>query len=121
MREQPNIAEELIRTCLQEEYGLVPVTFDFLPRGLDYNAGVYRVVSEEGTAYLLKVTSRPLYEPGFLVPHYLNDQGITEVVAPLPTKSNTLWTRSGRWIVIVYPFIEGDTRLTTITDEQWQE
>ena len=121
MREQPRIPEERLRACLQDEYGLMPVTLKFLPVGKDYNAGVYRVVSEQSTAYLLKVTSRPLYEPGFFVPRYLRDQGITSVVAPVPTKSNALWSRAGDWTVIVYPFIDGDASLTGMTDGQWKE
>jgi spectinomycin phosphotransferase len=55
MHEQPRIPEEHLRACFQEQYDLIPVTLDFLPLGLDYNAGVYRVVSEQGTPYLLKV------------------------------------------------------------------
>ena len=121
MREPPSIPEEHLRACLQQQYDLIPVTLDFLPLGLDYNAGVYRVVSEQGTAYLLKVTSRPLYEPGCLVPRYLNDQGITSVVAPVPTRSGALWTRVEEWTVIVYPFIDGDTSWTGMTNEQWKE
>src|SRR6266567_1675676 len=112
MREQPSIPEDHLRACLQDQYDLYPVALEFLPRGRDYSAGVYRVVSEQGTAYLLKVTSRSLYEPSCLVPHYLKDQGITSVVAPVPTKSYALWTKLVDWIVIVYPFIEGDTSLT---------
>src|SRR5260370_36224768 len=92
LREQPGIPEERLRACLQAQYDLIPVTLEFLPLGLDYHAGVYRVVSEQGTASLLKVTSRPLYEPQCLVPHYLNDQGITSVVSPAPTRSGALWT-----------------------------
>src|SRR5712692_2616173 len=95
MRQPPSIAEEQLRACLQDQYDLVPVTLEFLPLGLDYNAGVYRVVSEQGTASLLKVTSRPLYEPQCLVPRYLNDQGITSVVAPVPTRSGALWASLG--------------------------
>jgi len=121
MREQPGIPEERLRACLQDQYDLIPVTLEFLPRGHDYNAGVYRVVSEQGTAYLLKVTSRPLYEPGCLVPGYLRDQGITSVVAPVPTKSHALWTKLVDWTVIVYPFLDGDTSLTGMTNEQWKE
>src|SRR5947199_8449283 len=112
MREQPKIPEERLRACLQDQYDLYPVTLEFLPRGLDYHAGVYRVVSQQSTAYLLKVTSRSLYEPRCLVPRYLNDQGIASVVAPVPTRSGALWTKLGEWTVIVYPFIEGDTSLT---------
>jgi spectinomycin phosphotransferase len=121
MREQPKIPEERLRACLQDQYDLIPVTLEFLPRGKDYHAGVYRVVSEQGTAYLLKVTSRSLYEPGCLVPGYLSNQGITSVVAPVPTKSHALWTKLGDWTMIVYPWISGDTSLTGMTNEQWKE
>ena len=121
MREKPGISEEQLWMCVQDQYDLVPTTIEFLPRGLDYHAGVYRVVSEQGTAYLLKATSRPLYESRYLVPRYLNDSGIASVVAPLPTKSGALWTQVGAWTVIVYSFIEGDTSFTGMTDEQWQE
>src|SRR5947199_111090 len=109
MREPPHIPEERLRACLQDQYDLYHVTLEFLPQGLDYSAGVYRVLSEQGTAYLLKVTARPLYEPGLLVPRYLNDRGIRSVVAPVPTRSGILWTKLVDWIVIVYPFIDGDT------------
>jgi spectinomycin phosphotransferase len=121
MREQPGIPEDHLRACLQQQYALNAVTLDFLSLGLDYNAGVYRVVSEQGTSYLLKAKAGSLYEPGCLVPGYLRDQGIASVVAPLPTKKNTLWTQLGAWTVIVYPFIEGDTSWTGMTDEQWKE
>lgn len=42
MREPLNIPEERLRACLQDQYGLIPVTLDFLPLGLDAYAGVYR-------------------------------------------------------------------------------
>jgi spectinomycin phosphotransferase len=121
MREQPGIPEERLRGCLRDQYGLILATLEFLPRGLDFNAGVYRVVSEQGTSYLLKVTTRSLYEPGFLVPAYLSKQGITSVVAPVPTKSSALWTKLMDWTVIVYPFIDGDTSLAGMTNEHWKE
>ena len=121
MREPPTIAEERLRACLREQYGLAAVTLEFLPRGRDYNAGVYRVVSEQGTAYLLKVTSRSLPAPSFLVPRALHDQGITAVVAPVPTRGNTLWARLAGWTVIVYPWISGESSLTGMTPALWRE
>ena len=121
MREQPGIAEEQLRACLQDQYDISPVTLEFLPLGLDYKAGVYRVVSKQDTAYLLKVTSRPLYETRYLVPRYLNDRGITAVVAPVPSRNGALWTKLVDWTVIVYPFIDGDTSWTGMTNEQWKE
>ena len=90
MREPPRITEENLRACLQDQYDLSPVTLTFLPLGHDYDAGIYRVESEPGTAYALKVTLRPLYEARSLVPRYLSDQGIASVVAPIPTRSSAL-------------------------------
>ena len=107
MREPPNIPEERLRACLQDQYDLSPITLEFLPRGRDYNAGVYRVVNEQGTAYLLKVTARSLYKASCLVPRYLRDEGIISVVAPIPAKNRVLWTQLADWTVIVYPFIDG--------------
>jgi spectinomycin phosphotransferase len=121
MHEQPEIPVEHLRACFQDQYDLIPAIFEFLPLGLDSYAGVYRVVSEQGTASLLKVTSRPLYEPRCLVPRYLKDQGITSVVAPIPTRSGALWTHLEEWTVTVYPFLEGETSWTGMTDEQWKE
>src|SRR5712692_9210762 len=100
MREPPRITEEDLRSCLQDQYDLSPVTLTFLPLGHDYDAGMYRVESEQGTAHALKVTSRHLYEPWCLVPRYLNDHGITSVVAPIPTRSGALWTVLSDWTVI---------------------
>ena len=121
MREPPNIPEERLRACLQDQYDLSPITLEFLPRGRDYNAGVYRVVNEQGTAYLLKVTARSLYKASCLVPRYLRDEGIISVVAPIPAKNRVLWTQLADWTVIVYPFIDGDSSLTGMTNEQWKE
>ncbi|HEU5379135.1 MAG TPA: aminoglycoside phosphotransferase family protein, partial [Ktedonobacteraceae bacterium] len=78
-------------------------------------------VSEQGASSLLKVRSGALYEPGCLVPAYLSEQGITSVVAPLPTRNHAFWARREDWTVIVYPFLEGETSWTGMTDEQWKE
>lgn len=124
MHEKLAIADESLRACLQDQYGLAVTALEFLPLGLDTRAGVYRVVSEDGTAYLLKVKSGPLYEPSRLVPRYLHDQGITGVVAPLPTQQNTLWTWLADWegwTVTLYPFIAGDRGWEpSMTDAQWR-
>lgn len=121
MREKINIPEEQLLVCLQEQYNLIPVTVDFLPLGHDMRAGVYRVVSEHGASYLLKAKFGSLYEPGCFVPRYLHDLGIAAVVAPLPTKNNALWTQLGNWSFILYPFIDGDTSLMSMTEKHWKE
>lgn len=122
MYDQPSISEELLQSCLQAVYDLRPVSLEFLPLGLDSRAGVYRVVSEQGAAYLLKVKQgTTLYEPGCYVPRYLYDHGVTSVVAPLATRAHALWTTLEGWTVLVYPFIDGESGWSTITDEHWRE
>lgn len=125
MREPPNISEEHLRACLREQYGLSAATLAFVPRGRDTRAGLYRVVSAQGTPYLLKVKSGAFSQASCLVPRYLSDQGIATVVAPLPAARGGLWTMlrdSGvDWVAMLYPFVGGDVGWTpAMTDEQWQ-
>lgn len=123
MRERPGISDEQIQACLRAEYGLSPLTVDFLPLGLDTNAGVYHVADAQGSPYLLKVKSGRLYEPSCLVPRYLRDQGVAQVVAPLRTKSGALWTQVGlgKWTAMLYTFIEGVAGWDPpMTGEQWK-
>ncbi|SDX92877.1 phosphotransferase enzyme family protein [Paenibacillus sp. CF384] len=122
MRHSPNVSKELLEFCLKEQYEWTPATLEFLPLGLDYSSAVYLVVSEQETDYyLLKVTSRPLYEPQYRVPRYLGEQGITAVVAPISTKSGALWTCLEDWTVVVYPFIKGDSSFDGMSAEQWNK
>jgi spectinomycin phosphotransferase len=121
MREKLNISEENLRFCLQEHYGLMPASLEFLPLGLDTRSAVYRVMSEQLVPYLLKVSSGSLYEPGCFVPRYLCDQGISSVVAPVLTKRDSLWAGFEDWVMIVYPFLDGDTSWTGMSDEHWRE
>ncbi|HEY7356045.1 MAG TPA: aminoglycoside phosphotransferase family protein [Ktedonobacterales bacterium] len=121
MYEPPDIPEERLRACLRDQYALAAASIVFLPLGLDSRAGVYRVVSEQGARYLLKAKAGAFYEPGCLVPRYLCDQGVVGVVAPLPTKGQTLWTRLDEWIITLYPFIEGEHGWNpAMTVAQWR-
>jgi len=124
MREAPRIAEERLRTCLREQYGLQPVIVAYLPLGKDYQAGVFQVVDAQGTAYLLKATTRPLYEPSCVIPHHLNNCGVEAVVAPIYTRNQSLWTTISEggveWTVLVYPWIEGTSGWAGMTEALWR-
>jgi spectinomycin phosphotransferase len=70
--------------------------------------------------YLLKVRAGAVNEAGLHVPRYLCDQGITGVVAPLPTSTGTLWTNVAGSALILYPFIAGRAGMERgLSDQQW--
>ena len=106
MLEKPTIPEELIISRLQEEYELRVFSLNFLPLGADMGTAVYRVITEEGTAYFLKLRK------GFAaitvtVPLFLKSQGIEEIITPAETKTKQGWADFGEYKMILYPFIEG--------------
>jgi spectinomycin phosphotransferase len=71
MLEKPDIQDESIIACLQEEYGLLVVQVDFLPLGVDPNAAVYRVVADTGTPYFLKLRRGVFDETCVALPAFL--------------------------------------------------
>ena len=106
MLKKPDISDELILSCLQEEYDLRVAALTFLPLGADMGTAVYRAVTQDGTAYFLKLR-RGFDEITVTVPLFLKSQGIREIVAPFETKSKQGWADFGEYKMILYPFIEG--------------
>jgi spectinomycin phosphotransferase len=106
MLTEPDIADELIISHLQDEYSLHVSTLTFLPLGADMGTAVYRVIAEDGTAYFLKLR-KGFDEISVTVPLFLKSQGIKEIIAPFETKSNHGWADFGEYKMILYPFIEG--------------
>lgn len=124
MREPPNVPVEHLRAGLRDHFGLTDVSLEFLPVGLDANAGVFRVLAARGDEFLLKVKRGPIYPPSCLAPRHLVDEGVAEVVAPLPTTRGDLWCAAGAssaWVLTLYPFIAGATGwVPPMTDQQWR-
>jgi len=106
MLEKPDIPDELIIFQLQEDYRLHVVELTFLPIGADLRTAVYRVLSDDGTAYFLKLRKK-FEEVIVRIPLFLKDNGIQEIIAPLETKSKRPWADFGEYKMILYPFIEG--------------
>jgi len=109
MLTKPDIKEELIISHLQDEYNLHVSTLTFLPLGADMGTAVYHVVTEDGTAYFLKLR-KGFDEISVTVPLFLRSQGIKEILAPFETKSKRGWADFGEYKMILYPFIEGKNR-----------
>jgi spectinomycin phosphotransferase len=106
MLEKPNISDELIISRLREAYDLRVAELTFLPIGADSRTAVYRVVTDDGTAYFLKLRKN-FKEMIVRVPLFLKDNGIREIIVPFESKSKQRWADFGEYKLILYPFIEG--------------
>jgi spectinomycin phosphotransferase len=121
MLDKPRLEDENIIACLKASYGLTVTDLEFLPLGYDSFAGVYRVQAH-GQTYFLKVKSDTVDELSVLLPHYLKAQGIDQIVAPLPTITQTLWGKVDHFSLLLYPFIEGKNGWgVPLSDRQWIE
>jgi len=121
VREPPaNLADETLRACLRESYGLAVAEITFLPLGHDPSAWVYRARTADSGDYFVKVRLSVTNEAGVLIPRYLRDQGIKYVVAPIPTLSRAPWANADGYAVLLYPFIDGATGMERgMSDRQW--
>jgi len=118
MLEKPAIPDELIISRLREAYDLRVAELTFLPLGADLGSAVYRVLTEDGTAYFLKLR-KDFDEITITVPLFLKAQGIETIIAPMETKSKGYWAGFGEYKLILYPFIEGkDGFERELTDDQ---
>jgi spectinomycin phosphotransferase len=120
MLEKPPIQDAKIIACLRENYGVIAADLEFLPLGYDAYAAVYRVTTDDGQHYFLKLRRDVLYEPSISVPRYLRAQGIEQVVAPLPTISGGLCGVVDEYNVLLYPFIDGRPGMEVgLSESQW--
>ncbi|MBI3741644.1 MAG: aminoglycoside phosphotransferase family protein [Chloroflexi bacterium] len=121
MREKPNLHDEKIIACLQNEYGLLVVQLTFLPIGWA-NTAVYRVVADDATLYFCKLRRDIFDETSVLLPKFLSDQGIAQIIPPLPTKTAQLWTNLDAFKLILYPFVEGRNGFQDeLSDRHWRD
>jgi spectinomycin phosphotransferase len=122
MLEKPDLADDKIIQRLREAYELPAADLEFLPIGNDSSAWVYRIQTDEGTPYFLKVKKGAIYEPSLSIPRYLKGIGIEQIVAPLPTQKQQLWTSLDNFTLILYPFIDGRAAMEIgMSDHHWVE
>jgi len=121
-RDDPGLDLDAIAVCLNEQYDLHVSAIAFLPLGYDLNAAVYKVVTEDGSDYFLKIRVGPVRESGLLIPWALSKRGIRNVLAPLPTRSSELSCSCAGSSLVLYPFMAGENAMIAgMNDEQWRE
>ena len=122
MIEKPNISDEKIITALNENYPLQISEIEFLPIGNDASAFSYRVEARNEISYFLKIKMNLSNLAGLFVPRFLKDNGMEQVVAPLPTTRQKLFEEMDRFALILYPFIAGTEAMKVgMSDSQWME
>ena len=109
MLEPPDLPDDVIVAAVRAGYGIPAAAVAFLPIGCDSLAWAYRAQTADGAAYFVKVRKGIANEAGLIVPRYLQDHGVTNVVAPIPTLSHTLWVDVDDFVLILYPFVDGGT------------
>jgi spectinomycin phosphotransferase len=120
MLEKPDLRDEKILACLQDEYGLPTAQVAFLPLGADRDTAVYRAVADDETPYFVKLRRGVFDETSVALPKCLSDQGIVQIIAPLATKAGRLWANLDPFKLILYPFVEGhDGYEADLSDRQW--
>ena len=122
MLEKPDIPDEKILTCLQAEYGLQIFQINFLPLGGDLSTAVYCATTEDEAKYFCKLKRSDFDEISVALPKYLSDQGISQIISPLATKTGQLWADLEEFKLILYPFIEGSSGYEVeLSEGQWAE
>ena len=121
MIEKPNITDERIISALREIFLIPVIGVEFLPLGLDSAAWAYRVEAKNAT-YFLKLRKEIPNPAGILIPRFLKQQGIQQVMAPLSTQDGEAWASADDFFFILYPFIAGERVIDVgMSDTHWVE
>jgi spectinomycin phosphotransferase len=119
MLEKPDLPDQLLIACLQRSYGLRIAEVDFLPLGADPHTAVYRVIADDQRPYFLKLRSGEFDEIAVAIPRLLSEQGMAEIIAPIPASTGQLWASVDAFAAILSPFVPGRNGWETqVSDRQ---
>lgn len=130
MLEKPSIPDERIIEHVAQSYelpasglpaaGLSAAEAVFLPLGADVNSAVYRIETAGSDSFFLKLRKENYDETSILIPRYLYDRGIQQIISPLKTVDGQLWSDLDGFTCVLYPYIEGRSGFeAALTGEQW--
>jgi spectinomycin phosphotransferase len=121
MLEKPDLQDKRIMDHIWEAYRLPIDQVEFLPIG-DISSAKYRVVTKEQAAYFLKFRNGNFKETSVVIPQFLHEQGIDQIIPALTTIDGRLWTDLDVYTCILYPFFEGYNGFENrLSDDQWKE
>jgi len=121
MIERPSIPDEKIISVLRENYAIPTVAVEFLPLGWDTASWSYRIDARHNS-YFLKIRRNIVNPAGILLPRYLKEQGINQVLAPLLSPRGEPWKLAEGFYFILYPFVQSEQVLAVgMSDAHWVE
>jgi spectinomycin phosphotransferase len=119
--EEPELDRVALLACPLESYGVVVDRLDFLPLGADRNTAVYHVAAQGPMSLFLKLRRGPLAPMALALPKFLAEQGLSQVIAPLATRSSELSASLPPFTLSLFPFIGGeDAYRVPLSDRQWR-
>jgi Ser/Thr protein kinase RdoA (MazF antagonist) len=105
------IDKSLLAQMIQSGYGIRIVDIAFLPKGED--AYVYDAQDLTGKRYFVRLQPTPAansLERACAITRRIRDEcGLSQVVAPCQTRQGTFTLPFGRFILVVFPFVPGET------------
>jgi spectinomycin phosphotransferase len=120
MLDPPDLPLERIVAIVRQHYGFQPTAVDFLPLGRDVRSWAFRVTTADAT-YFLKLRQGVVREATLRVPRYLVEQGVSHIVAPLPTGAQRPWVEVDGFTLALYPFIDGMTGMAHgLEEHHWR-
>ncbi len=121
MSKMKPIPEGTISKILQQEYNLTLDTLKPVNYGADEHARSYHAVTRDGSPYFIKLRSGPFHTAALSLPRYLYDQGIDQVIPPIPSNSGNLFVDGNGFKLIIYPLIDGCSAAEIdLTPAQWR-
>jgi spectinomycin phosphotransferase len=123
MREPAKLHDSKLIGTVSTEYGISISELTFLPLGADAGTFVYRAEASGGVTYFLKLRALQSFRPAsLLVPLFLQEQGIPNILPPVRTIANAPWVVLNDFILSIFPFVEGIRGANAgLSEGQWAD
>lgn len=109
-----------IVSCLDSFYNIQILNLSYLPLGADINAVVYRAQAIDNRCYFIKLKRNYNHEISLAITKLLFQEGIKQVILPVKDIHGQLTQQIDGFVLIVYPFIEGEDGFRrNLTENQW--
>lgn len=120
MIDNTSLSEQEIIVSLKMHFGIESTSIELLSIGADIHSLIYKVISSSGLSYFVKLKHDRRFQDSLAILEILLNAGIQQIIQPIKTVDGVLAQKLGEFVLIVYPFIEGQDGFSRdLTNEQW--